>query len=102
MSRRRTPRCRHCRAPIRFLWITFRSGDRNVPFDATPVTDATRTTSRRIYPVFGLRAWDVNDLTAEMQVMRGTDSVSARAEVDDLPWHRLHRCLNQPAEGVTE
>lgn len=87
-GRRTPPRCTHCGAAIKFLTITFSRGPVRLPFDAAPLTGG----EHGAYPIFGGRAWDINDLTAEMQVMRGVDVEDARDEVFDLPWHRLHRC----------
>lgn len=100
MSRRRRqpPRCVHCQAWIRFLTISFSRGPVRLPFDAEVLPGG----HAGAYPVFGGRAWDVNDLTAELQVMRGVDATAAADEVRDLPWHRLHRCVQAAAARQLE
>lgn len=103
MARRRRrpytpPRCTHCTAPIVFFRITFSRGPVTLSFDADPFSGGEPNT----YPVFAGRAWDINDLLAEIQVMRGVDVAAADTQVRGLPWHRLHRCAKGAAARLTE
>lgn len=92
MSRRKTrrppPRCEHCDRPITFFLAPTGSGWR--PFDPTFVD--SRDHMDRAYPVMGRKAWDFNELLAEIQVMRGCAITEAKDEVLDMDWYRLHRC----------
>lgn len=85
--RRPPPRCQHCNARITFLIGP--AGGRYLPFDERPVDPGS---SERAYPVLGRKAWDRNELIAEIQVMRGCDVDAAVAEVNDVLWRSLHRC----------
>lgn len=99
MTRRRRrppPRCQYCEAPITFFATS--RGWR--PFDPRVVD--SRDHLDRAYPVMGRKAWDFNELLAEIQVMRGCDITDAKQEVLDMDWYRLHRCGERITHAIEE
>lgn len=90
MPRRRRrkgpPRCQYCHSPITFLLTPKRSRYR--PFNPRPVAPNTPGA----YPVMSRKAWDPNELLAELEGLRKCDTTAAAAEVNDMPWHQIHLC----------
>lgn len=99
--RRGAARCRSCKAPVLFLRSPFTSNVRT--FDPTPVEPSHPLAGVKAFPVLGgTAAYKPTDLADLFQVQRQCSSADAAAEVQDVPWFRLHECQTEDDECTQE
>ncbi|MSZ78268.1 MAG: hypothetical protein F2667_14275 [Actinobacteria bacterium] len=78
-------------------------GRGNRKFDVTAIDGRTVAATEQlvpVLPVFGARAWDPDDLIAELESLRRCSTDDARSEVQDMPWHQIHRCHQAIARAI--
>lgn len=86
--KRHTPaRCNTCGGRIVF-WRNHNGRWRT--YDPTPVNG--RTHLGTAHPVWGNRAWRLDDLIEQLMVLTEQSSESARDEAYDVPWYVAHTC----------
>lgn len=94
MAARRTkkrtgpPRCEVCGALVTFFRLP---SDEYAPFRIREV-NPNAATGGRIYPIFGGRAWHLDDLIEELMARSEQSRQDARDEAYALPWHVTHTC----------
>lgn len=89
--RRRTgpPRCNTCGALVVFFRLP--SGEL-APFRPNPIPHYTQT-GGRVYPIFGGRAWVLDELVDDLQARAQQSRQDALDEAYALPWHTIHHCI---------
>ena len=83
-------------APIAFFFSPFTGSLRT--FDPKPVEPSHPLAGVKAFPVLSRRAFRPADLVDHLQVLRECSTSDAQDEIQDLPWHLIHECLNDPKD----